>query len=132
MTDLASAPVLSPSPAGDAAPGSGPLVLDGDGLLFLVEAGALELRLSLPGQAGTAVPLLTVPAGGLVAALGTAEYPVRAWPEPKNSNASSTDISSTSLMLRPPSVYSSTAAWNRLPSHSSHTVATPAIIARSV
>ena len=82
MTDLASAPVLSPSPAGDAAPGSGPLVLDGDGLLFLVEAGALELRLSLPGQAGTAVPLLTVPAGGLVAALGTAEYPVRAWPEP--------------------------------------------------
>ena len=35
-------------------------------------------------------------------------------------------------MSRPPSVYSSTAAWNRLPSHSSQVVATPAIIARSV
>ena len=35
-------------------------------------------------------------------------------------------------MSLPPSVYSSTSAWNRFPSHSSQTVATPAIIARSV
>ena len=35
-------------------------------------------------------------------------------------------------MSRPPSWYSSTDAWNRLPSHSSQVVATPAIIARSV
>jgi hypothetical protein len=32
----------------------------------------------------------------------------------------------------PPRRYSSTEAWNRLPSHSSQVVATPAIIARSV
>ena len=35
-------------------------------------------------------------------------------------------------MSRPPRWYSSTAAWNRLPSQSSQVVATPAIIARSV
>ena len=35
-------------------------------------------------------------------------------------------------MFLPPKVYSSTAASNRLPSHSSQVVATPAIIARSV
>ena len=35
-------------------------------------------------------------------------------------------------MSLPPNVYSSTAAWKRLPSHSSQVVATPAIIARSV
>ena len=35
-------------------------------------------------------------------------------------------------MLRPPSRYSSTAAWNRLPSHSSQVVATLAINPRSV
>src|SRR5947207_4145283 len=35
-------------------------------------------------------------------------------------------------MSRPPSWYSRTAAWKRLPSHSSQVVATPAIIARSV
>src|SRR5690606_9112421 len=43
-----------------------------------------------------------------------------------------TDISNTSLIVRPPNVYFSTEAWNRLPSHVSHTVATPAIIAKSV
>ena len=53
-------------------------------------------------------------------------------PSPKNSSASVTDIASTSVMSLPPNVYCSTSAWNRLPSHSSHTVATPAIIARSV
>ena len=53
-------------------------------------------------------------------------------PAPKNSSASLTDIASTSLMSRPPRRYSSTEAWNRLPSHSSQVVATPAIIARSV
>src|SRR3954453_17786963 len=57
---------------------------------------------------------------------------VAASPAPKNSSASVTDIASTSLMSRPPSSYSSTAAWKRLPSHSSQVVATPAIIARSV
>ena len=35
-------------------------------------------------------------------------------------------------MLQPPSRYSSTAGWNRLPSHSSQTEATPAINARSM
>jgi hypothetical protein len=35
-------------------------------------------------------------------------------------------------MSRPPKRCSSTEAWKRLPSHSSQTVATPAIIARSV
>ncbi len=35
-------------------------------------------------------------------------------------------------MSFPPNVYSSTDAWNRLPSQSSQVVATPAIIARSV
>ena len=43
-----------------------------------------------------------------------------------------TDIASTSLMSRPPNLYSRTAASNRLPSHSSQVVATPAIIPRSV
>jgi hypothetical protein len=57
---------------------------------------------------------------------------MRTSPAPKNSSASVTDIASTSAMLRPPRVYSSTDAWNRFPSHSSQTVATPAIIARSV
>jgi hypothetical protein len=57
---------------------------------------------------------------------------VRASPSPKNASASSTDIARTSAMLRPPSSYSSTEAWNRLPSQSSQVVATPAIIARSV
>ena len=57
---------------------------------------------------------------------------MRASPAPKNSSASVTDIASTSLMSLPPSWYSSTAAWNRFPSHSSQVVATPAIIARSV
>jgi hypothetical protein len=50
----------------------------------------------------------------------------------ENASASVTDIASTSAMSRPPRWCSSTAAWNRLPSHSSHGVATPAIIARSV
>ena len=57
---------------------------------------------------------------------------VFASPAPKNSTASATGIASTSLMSLPPNVYSSTDAWKRLPSHSSQTVATPAIIARSV
>ena len=35
-------------------------------------------------------------------------------------------------MSRPPRWYSSTAAWKRLPSHSSQVVATLAMIARSV
>lgn len=82
MTGLVSHLALRAAPVEEAAVGSGPLVLDGGGLLFLVEAGALDLRLGLPGQAGTAVPLLTVPAGGVAVALGTADYPVRAWPEP--------------------------------------------------
>ena len=57
---------------------------------------------------------------------------MRASPAPKNSLASLTDMASTSLMLRPPKWYSSTEAWKRLPSQSSHGVATPAIMARSV
>ncbi len=57
---------------------------------------------------------------------------VRASPAPKNFSASATDIASTSLMSRPPRWCSSTEAWNRFPSHSSQTVETPAIIARSV
>ena len=57
---------------------------------------------------------------------------VRASPAPKNSRASVTGIASTSLMSRPPRWYSSTDASNRLPSHTSQVVATPAIIARSV
>src|SRR5688572_23627612 len=35
-------------------------------------------------------------------------------------------------MSLPPNLYSSTAAWKRLPSHSSHVLETPAIIPRSV
>ncbi|TCZ53899.1 hypothetical protein [Roseicella aquatilis] len=73
---------LDPTEAAPDMAAGGPLVLDGSDRLSLVEAGALELRLGLPGQAGTAVPLLVVPAGGLVLALGTAEHLVRAWPEP--------------------------------------------------
>src|ERR1700694_3154145 len=57
---------------------------------------------------------------------------VGASPSPKNASASVTDMASTSLMSRPPRWYSSTDAWYRFPSHSSQTVATPAIIARSV
>ena len=57
---------------------------------------------------------------------------MRASPSPKNASASVTDIASTSLMSLPPNVYSSTDASNRLPSHSSQVVATPAIIPRSV
>ena len=54
----------------------------------------------------------------------------RAWARGPSS-ASATDMARTSLMLRPPKWYSSTDAWNRFPSHSSHVVATPAIIPRS-
>ncbi len=57
---------------------------------------------------------------------------VRASPVPKKVSASVTGIASTSLMSRPPSLYSSTLASNRFPSQSSHVVATPAIIVRSV
>ena len=57
---------------------------------------------------------------------------VFAGPEPKNSAASVTGIASTWLMSLPPSLYSSTDAWNRFPSQSSQGVATPAIIPRSV
>ena len=35
-------------------------------------------------------------------------------------------------MFLPPKVYSRTSAWKRRPSHISHGVATPAIIARSL
>ncbi len=35
-------------------------------------------------------------------------------------------------MFRPPRRYSRTAAWKRFPSHSSQTVATPAMMPRSV
>ena len=57
---------------------------------------------------------------------------VRASPSSKNSSASVTDISSTSAMFLPPSAYSSTAAWNRLPSHSSHGVETVSMNPSSV
>ena len=57
---------------------------------------------------------------------------VCASPAPKNFPASVTDIASTSLMFFPPKVYSRTSAWNRFPSHSSQTMATPAITPRSV
>ena len=53
-------------------------------------------------------------------------------PSAKNSVASATGIASTSLMSLPPNVYSSTSAWNRLPSHSSQVVETPDIMPRSV
>src|SRR5919112_5046265 len=57
---------------------------------------------------------------------------VRASPAPKNSSASVTDIASTSAMLRPPTVYSRTCAWNRRPSHASHGDSTVAITPSSV
>jgi hypothetical protein len=57
---------------------------------------------------------------------------VLASPAAKNASASVTDMASTSLMSRPPNLYSSTDASNRLPSHSSQVVATPAIMPRSV
>ena len=50
----------------------------------------------------------------------------------KNACASSTDIANTSAIVRPSSLYCSTAAVKRRPSHSSQVVATPAIMARSV
>ena len=53
-------------------------------------------------------------------------------PSPKNSSAPATGIARTSLMSRPPNVYSSTPAWKRFPSHTSQGAAMPAIIARSV
>ncbi len=57
---------------------------------------------------------------------------VAASPEAKNSSASVTDIARTSLMSRPPRRYSSTEAWNRLPSQSSQVEEVPAIMPRSV
>ena len=57
---------------------------------------------------------------------------VFASPSPKKASASSTDIASTSAMLRPPSVYSRTEAWKRRPSHSSHGDSTVAITPSSV
>src|ERR687893_2829708 len=57
---------------------------------------------------------------------------VLAAPSPKNSSASVTDIASTSAMLRPPSVYSSTDAWKRLPSQVSQTDSTVAMTPSSV
>ena len=57
---------------------------------------------------------------------------VAASPVAKNVTASVTGIPRTSLMSLPPNVYSSTVASNRLPSHTSQVVETPAIIARSV
>ena len=52
-------------------------------------------------------------------------------PHPHRRNpASATDIANTSLMSRPPNRYSNTDPSNRLPSHTSHTVATPAMIAQ--
>ena len=51
---------------------------------------------------------------------------------PKKASASTTDIASTSAMFRPPRVYSSTAAWNRRPSHSSQVDSTVAMMPRSV
>jgi hypothetical protein len=53
-------------------------------------------------------------------------------PVVKNSRASATGMSSTSLIDLPRSSYCSTSGMNRLPSQSSQTEATPAIIARSV
>ena len=53
-------------------------------------------------------------------------------PSPKNASASVTDIASTSAMFLPPRVYSSTAAWNLLPSHSSQVDSTVAMTPRSV
>ncbi len=43
-------------------------------------------------------------------------------PSLKNTRASETGRSSTSVMSLPPSLYSSTAAWKRLPPQSSHGV----------
>ena len=57
---------------------------------------------------------------------------VAASPSPKKASASVTDIASTSLMSFPPNRYPSTEASKRLPSHTSHGAATPAIIPRSV
>ena len=57
---------------------------------------------------------------------------VLASPSPKNASASATGIASTSAMLRPPKVYSSTEAWNRRPSHSSQVDSTVAITPSSV
>ncbi len=57
---------------------------------------------------------------------------VRASPSSKNAPASITDIARTSAMFRPPSEYSSTEAWNRLPSHSSQMDSTVAMNPRSV
>ncbi len=53
-------------------------------------------------------------------------------PSEKKASASDTGRSSTSAMFKPPSVYSSTDAWNRLPPQSSQIVITPCIIPRSV
>ena len=53
-------------------------------------------------------------------------------PSAKKPPASPTGMARTSAMLRPPSVYSSTAAWNRLPSHSSQVDSTVAITPSSV
>ena len=62
----------------------------------------------------------------IVRAAGTSAAP------PNNCSASATCIASTSLMFLPPTVYFSTSAWNRFPSHTSQGAATAAIIARSV
>ncbi|WP_207539260.1 NHLP bacteriocin export ABC transporter permease/ATPase subunit [Sabulicella rubraurantiaca] len=81
MSGIAPEAPLHPAGTGPFTP-TGPLVMDGGGLWFVVEAGALELRLSPSGQAGLSVPLLRVAAGGVAPCLGNAEHPVRAWPEP--------------------------------------------------
>src|SRR5690242_5669828 len=53
-------------------------------------------------------------------------------PDPNSDVASSTDISCTSAMSLPPSVYCSTSALKRRPSHSSHGDSTVAITPSSV
>src|SRR4028119_2231076 len=53
-------------------------------------------------------------------------------PSAKNPVAPLTGMASTSLMSLPPRVYSSTDAWNRRPSHSSHGDSTVAITPSSV
>ncbi|MCW8085545.1 NHLP bacteriocin export ABC transporter permease/ATPase subunit [Sabulicella glaciei] len=81
MSGIAPEASLHPASANPFVP-TGPLVMDGGGLWFVVEAGALELRLSPSSHAGLSVPLLRVAAGSVAPCLGNAEHPVRAWPEP--------------------------------------------------
>ena len=104
---------------------------------FLLDPGADVGREVLAGESGARGDevggcALEDDSAAFIAGAGAEVVRAPSVPAPKKVSASVTDIASTSVISRPPSLYSSTEASNRFPSYSSQVVATPAIIARSV